>query len=48
MQPQKIYDLKQAAQRAYQNYLNTRSDVARRVWQRMLQELKKAKEQVSK
>ena len=44
---QKIYDLQQAARRAYQNYLNTRSDVARRVWLRMLKELKKVKEQVN-
>jgi predicted DNA binding CopG/RHH family protein len=41
MKPQKIHDLKRAAERAYQNYLETKSPISYRMWQRLLQEIKK-------
>lgn len=44
MLPEKITQLKQAIERAYQNYLKTRSDVSYRMWVRLKEELKKAQQ----
>ena len=48
MTKQKIYELRQAVDRAHKNYLDTRSEVARLAWKRLLEELRAAIEELQR